>query len=376
MSRSLIRKNQLHPDIADLISGYGDNFFITPIELTQSLINLQAGLPIEGIVYTTGNQTINGIKNFTIRPTVNGIGVLLQGEAINNIVVENVVYTTGNQTISGTKNFISRPSLNGIGLATTGEIGETSTVFDGNRRITLEVAGFTNLEPGGDNLVTFLDNLFYPFVQAKINLNSFNTVYELGTTLNSINFQGTITTGSLNISQITNLEAFVDNTPRVPVLTSPSANFTNNVTVNLTNTSNNVFLRASSRDKNNQAVTIQSNTRSINFAAPWYYGSGAANLSPAQIQSLFVGPLRKVELPSNKTITITANNQKIYFAYPQSWGVLTSIKDENTFENIDGWLNRPNLNFTLANGSTHVYTIRETILFNTFINPFRYTFIF
>ncbi len=48
MSRSLIRKNQLHPDIADLVGEYGSGLFISD----------------EQVVYTSGNQTISGNKNF------------------------------------------------------------------------------------------------------------------------------------------------------------------------------------------------------------------------------------------------------------------------------------------------------------------------
>jgi hypothetical protein len=58
------------------------------------------------LVYNTGDQTISGIKNFASRPTVNGTGVLLSGEAINFTLPDNIVYTTGNQTISGNKNFV------------------------------------------------------------------------------------------------------------------------------------------------------------------------------------------------------------------------------------------------------------------------------
>jgi hypothetical protein len=76
MSRTLIRKNQLHPDIADLVSGYGDSFFTTPSEVNQLI-----GLEIEKTVRITGNQAVDGVKNFTSRPTVNGTGVLLIGEA-------------------------------------------------------------------------------------------------------------------------------------------------------------------------------------------------------------------------------------------------------------------------------------------------------
>ena len=40
-----------------------------------------SGLDAGTFVNITGNQTVNGIKNFTSRPTVNGTGVLLSGEA-------------------------------------------------------------------------------------------------------------------------------------------------------------------------------------------------------------------------------------------------------------------------------------------------------
>ena len=57
-------------------------------------------------VYATGNQIISGVKNFASRPTVNGTGFLLSGEAANITLPTTIVYTTGNQTISGNKNFV------------------------------------------------------------------------------------------------------------------------------------------------------------------------------------------------------------------------------------------------------------------------------
>jgi len=334
MSRSLIRKNQLHPDIADLISGYGDNFFITESELTSRINTITGAATLFNIVYTTGSQTINGSKNFLIRPTVNGTGVLLQGEAT---------------------------------------AGGGSTAFDGNRKISLAVNGFQNLQPGGDNVVTFLDNLFYPFVQAQITLNNFNTIYELGLPLNTVNCVGTIATGSLNINQITNLQCVVNNTTVPQILLSPSASFTVSAEVNLTNTSNNVKLRANSRDKNNQIVVIESNIQSIYFEPPFYFGAGVANLTPAQITGQLT---KRIELPSDKTLPFTANNQKLYFAYPQSWGTLSQIRDQNGFDNTSDWATRSNLTFSLVNGSTRVYTVREKILSVSFPTPFSYTFDF
>jgi hypothetical protein len=59
------------------------------------------------------------------RPTVNGTGVLLQGEAAGGSV-ENVVFTTGDQTISGIKTFYSQLSHFGMGLNGTVSISDDS----------------------------------------------------------------------------------------------------------------------------------------------------------------------------------------------------------------------------------------------------------
>ena len=45
------------------------------------------------IVNTTGNQLIGGIKDFSIRPTVNGTGILLSGEAVNSTVISGIFYS-------------------------------------------------------------------------------------------------------------------------------------------------------------------------------------------------------------------------------------------------------------------------------------------
>jgi hypothetical protein len=403
MSRSLIRKNQLHPDIADLISGYGDNFFITPIELQQILLNLEAALPFDSVIFNTGNQNISGsktfftrpnvsgvgvsleneipqnivyqtgeqnisgAKSFFTRPNVSGIGVLLQGEATQGGNVENVVYATGNQTISGNKDFTSRPSLNGIGFATTGEVGGASTAFDGTRPITLQVNGFKDLEPNGDNVVTFLNNLFYPFVQATVTLNSF-PLQELGTSITGINYIGTITRGSLTFgTDINNLTPFVNNNARSPIILIPSTSF--NTLVNfgspLASTVSNCFVRINSKDINNNIVTVNSNSQTITFEAPTYAGSGALNLTDdgLTLRNVLSGQSSPnnngkylIFKPASRTINFTTNGY-YYFIYPNSWGSLTQIKDAalgfNFNINTDFTTNT--MQVPLINGTNHLY---------------------
>ena len=72
------------------------------------------------LVYNTGDQNISGAKNFYTRPTVNGTGVLLIGEASNVTLPDTIVYTTGNQNIDGLKNFTTIPTVNGTGVLLAG----------------------------------------------------------------------------------------------------------------------------------------------------------------------------------------------------------------------------------------------------------------
>ena len=170
MPISLIKKNQLDANVADLVGQYGSGFFI-PIRYSGDLFSYISGVLSEisgvkllnglgGFVNISGNSGINvsvstGNNSILVsytgqaynqslntgdsvnfgyvstvsgaafgnRPTVNGTGVLLSGEAAK--LPETIVYTTGDQTISGIKTFKSRPAVNGTGVLLSGEIPNT-----------------------------------------------------------------------------------------------------------------------------------------------------------------------------------------------------------------------------------------------------------
>lgn len=78
----------------------------------------------------------SGDAYFDSRPLVNGFPVMLSGDTVSIDVsdlypsnnpsgfitgVSNLVYSTGTQTISGVKNFTQRPTLNGTGFLLIGE---------------------------------------------------------------------------------------------------------------------------------------------------------------------------------------------------------------------------------------------------------------
>ena len=136
-------------------SGYANlNVYSTGSTLNTKIDNLSGYInsPSSNIVFTTGNQIISGNKTFlnniqvsgtgifnavdfnnidiislsgvdisitnanvalTNRPTVNGTGVLLSGEASAITLPTTIVYTTGDQIISGNKTFISGVTFSG-----------------------------------------------------------------------------------------------------------------------------------------------------------------------------------------------------------------------------------------------------------------------
>jgi hypothetical protein len=76
--------------------------------LLADSISTSGEIIANNLIYTTGNQTIDGIKTFnsTIIGSVNG----------NAGSVTNGVYTTGNQIISGEKTFDSLSASSVIGI--------------------------------------------------------------------------------------------------------------------------------------------------------------------------------------------------------------------------------------------------------------------
>ena len=149
-----------------------------PLMVSGDASNINA----ENVVYTTGNASIAGNKNFTTRPTVNNVPVMVSGDA-SSVSVENVVYTTGNVTISGNKNFISRPTVNNVPVMVSGEQGIVYTTgnvsIDGMKTFQRDING-TNCNMGlgvpyGRNIKLF--DQYLAFYQASVDSGSVLKLY-------------------------------------------------------------------------------------------------------------------------------------------------------------------------------------------------------
>ena len=163
----------MHPDIADLVSGYGDNFFITPAELNSTINAAQSA---QGAVLITGNQTISGIKTFASRPTVNGTVILLSGEVATQLP-NTIVYKTGDQTISGVKTFATKIEIGDFSNAIYVDDSDQSLVISGYQttlRTLKLIAASPSYEtsilfgPGADGLTFESPNYIFYDTRPKI----------------------------------------------------------------------------------------------------------------------------------------------------------------------------------------------------------------
>lgn len=78
-----------------------------------------------------------------------------------------------------------------------------------------------------------------------------------------------------------------------------------------------------------------SNTLTYSFVYPYYYGAAAPGRTPTQVAALTKSVIASTA-SLNRTFT-SSNGDVYYYAYPASYGPLTSILDENGFETFSDW---------------------------------------
>lgn len=120
----------------------------------------------------------------------------------------------------------------------------------------------------------------------------------------------------------------------------------------------------------NGGNVVTSNTVTFTFVYPYYRGVGAAGLNAAGIQALTKDVI--VSTASvNRSFTVSGS-QKMYFAYPASYGDLTEILDVNNFNTILDWT-KSTKSFTMADATSQNYTCYE---FNNFAVAGSYSYTF
>lgn len=132
-------------------------------------------------------------------------------------------------------------------------------------------------------------------------------------------------------------------------------------TYNKTISDTKTFTLSVTDSKNN----IRSSSITFTFVYPFYYGTFTNSLTEADIKN----KVKLVELKNNKTLTLTYNDMKVFYAYPKAYGELKSIKDGNGFEYLNDF-NKEEMNINSI--PYYVYKIKN----KASVSQIKYTFSF
>ncbi len=197
--------------------------------------------------------------------------------------------------------------------------------FDGNR--TIKRSPYTTLNVGGSNIKEFIENFFFPFLTASVLVASGGTYYyETGST-QTFSISSTITAndetsfGSSSIYR-DGIQWYSTTDPTPMSFAVSDSNIS----------SSHAYTTKVQTGNNGSPTIISSNSRTASFIFPYLWGmSSTPGLSGNSLYTTFT---RQVVSQGNKTVSLVGNVVYIYFAYPVSYPVLTSILDPNSFEAI------------------------------------------
>lgn len=117
--------------------------------------------------------------------------------------------------------------------------------------------------------------------------------------------------------------------------------------------------------------TTVSATTTFTFVYPYYDGAGSVGLTASAVAGLTKSKIVSTATV-NRTFTATSG-QVFYFAYPASYGALTSILDVNGFETLPDWTLRTE-NITGLDGnpvSYRIYEFKNPVVAGSYYYSFR-----
>lgn len=246
--------------------------------------------------------------------------------------------------------------ISSVDIAYVGDTLEKVTIFDENGvyvktfwkpKEIISSVRMNKIEEGIYSLSQKVADLtFKPISITSFKSNLSKTVYEKDIeTINSCKF-------TWSTSMIPKSISLTDCT----VKTSDTS-YAYNKTISDTKT----FTLSVTDSKNN----IRSSSITFTFVYPFYYGTFTNSLTEADIKN----EVKLVELKNNKTLTLTYNDMKVFYAYPKAYGELKSIKDGNGFEYLNDF-NKEEMNINSI--PYYVYKIKN----KASVSQIKYTFSF
>ena len=213
----------------------------------------------------------------------------------------------------------------------TGSAGSAEFTKEGNT-----VVGVGGIQTGttlkGKTTNEILEMMLFPYQkpEARVSINPATTLYEVGATATlTVSMALTKKTENITAAKITKDGA------DLKVASEPEITAGSLSQANVQITTDTTFSGSVSDSKGANAA----NSIAVKFTRRSYFDVVAHDAVIDSAQK--IEALGKNQLTGSKGLTynnLTANNQKIVYAYPASFGNLTSIKDGNGFDNLaSGW---------------------------------------
>ena len=224
-------------------------------------------------------------------------------------------------------------TLETIHANTSGGSGDAFLTEDIISNVLVGAAPANTLFKKDTTFTEFAKKILLKEIAPTITFNATNSgLKEVGTSVSGSKLTTNIT--SLGTGTITSIEFYegsnlLDTQSYVTGTNSYSFSYTNTIT---TNTTFKTIVYYTKADGTNSTIN---QTKSITFVYASYYGT-VSTLTPveADIKSL------NKSIKNTKAFTwnnITVTDERFCYAYPKSFGALTSIKDANNFEYIGSY---------------------------------------
>lgn len=347
-------------------------FDITNNKTLESLTDVSISTPAENqvLLYNGSNWANTTLTSAAISDFVN------QVKAVVGMDDAGIVHTEGEETINGTKTFTVAPLITAEqAVASAGENDavkmaslKTQTIYTDSSEAgaTVAIGGISKGKKYENaNVVDIINDLLHPYVaptNVRLTLSGVNGgVFEMGSTQNVTGATVSWTAGS---QKVTKAEVLSGGSPvgtaDVSSGTTTAVTMSANVTANTTYT-----CRVTDATKQTSGGSV-----SFTFVYPMYYGVSA---TPTITEDVIEGLTKQVATKAQKTFSFTTDGaQTVVFAYPASYGDLTSILDPNNFECIDTFA-KTQVQVTGLDNTPQNYNVYAV---TTNVQAFAYTFKF
>ena len=201
-------------------------------------------------------------------------------------------------------------------------ISSSITPFNGDRVIKRNDPNFVGINVGGNNIVSFLNNFFFPFIPATISIDS-GVIYETGSLQNIIT--NVIITANDEITYPTSSlkrDGLLITSSNVPPLTFTYTD--NNIT------SDHSYIGYCQTDNSGSPVIISSEIKTVTFLYPFFYG--LSSIAGLEGNTLYTSLTKDITSFGNKAYVFNGISTYIYFAYPSSYIDLVHVLDPNLFQ--------------------------------------------